>query len=256
MIKLKDINKVYQTKTIETLALNNINMDIRKGEFVSVMGPSGCGKSTMLNIMGLIDEPSSGTIEVAGQNITNYNSKSIAKFRNEHLGFIFQSFHLIPDLSIIDNVELPLIYRNFPEIPVKSPITLFIDNCATSSAKSPLSIFVLEGAGSESLAGSIESINSVAFSRVSKTTGISIEVDASLNLPVETGCPSTISQPSKVAPFESGSRPKISNLKFLIGGPSSLEQDTINTPKNIISGNRILFVIIYFLKLYKVTYCY
>ena len=112
MIKLKDINKVYQTKTIETLALNNINMDIRKGEFVSVMGPSGCGKSTMLNIMGLIDEPSSGTIEVAGQNITDYNSKAIAKFRNEHLGFIFQSFHLIPDLSIIDNVELPLIYRN------------------------------------------------------------------------------------------------------------------------------------------------
>jgi len=112
MIKLKDINKVYQTKTIETLALNNINMDIRKGEFVSVMGPSGCGKSTMLNIMGLIDEPSSGTIEVAGKNITDYNSKAIAKFRNEHLGFIFQSFHLIPDLSIIDNVELPLIYRN------------------------------------------------------------------------------------------------------------------------------------------------
>ena len=111
MIKLKNINKVYQTKTIETLALNNINMDIRKGEFVSVMGPSGCGKSTMLNIMGLIDEPSSGIIEVAGKNITDYNSKAIAKFRNEHLGFIFQSFHLIPDLSIIDNVELPLIYR-------------------------------------------------------------------------------------------------------------------------------------------------
>lgn len=86
-------------------------MDIRKGEFVSVMGPSGCGKSTMLNIMGLIDEPSSGTIEVAGKTISDFNGKAIAKFRNENLGFIFQSFHLIPDLSILDNVELPLIYR-------------------------------------------------------------------------------------------------------------------------------------------------
>lgn len=112
MIKLSNINKVYTTKTIETLALNDINMEIGKGEFVSIMGPSGCGKSTLLNIMGLIDEPSDGRIEVAGQNITDYKGKAIAKFRNEHLGFIFQSFHLIPDLSVVDNVELPLIYRN------------------------------------------------------------------------------------------------------------------------------------------------
>lgn len=112
MITLQSVNKVYRTKTIETTALNNINLDIQKGEFVSIMGPSGCGKSTLLNVIGLLDEPSNGTVIVDGQTISNYNSKALARFRNEKLGFIFQSFHLIPDLSVIDNVELPLLYRN------------------------------------------------------------------------------------------------------------------------------------------------
>ena len=111
MITLQSVNKVYRTKTIETTALNNINLEIKKGEFVSIMGPSGCGKSTLLNVIGLLDEPSSGSVIVAGQNINNYNSKALSRFRNEKLGFIFQSFHLIPDLSVIDNVELPLLYR-------------------------------------------------------------------------------------------------------------------------------------------------
>jgi putative ABC transport system ATP-binding protein len=111
MITLNNISKVYQTKTIETLALNKVSLDIQEGEFLSVMGPSGCGKSTLLNIMGLIDEPTEGSVTIAGQSISSYNSKSIARFRNENLGFIFQSFHLINDLSVIDNVELPLLYR-------------------------------------------------------------------------------------------------------------------------------------------------
>jgi putative ABC transport system ATP-binding protein len=111
MINLQHISKVYRTDTIETLALNEINLSAGKGEFLSIMGPSGCGKSTLLNIIGLIDEPSQGQVEVAGQTISNYNSKATARFRNEHLGFIFQSFHLINDLSVIDNVELPLLYR-------------------------------------------------------------------------------------------------------------------------------------------------
>ncbi len=111
MITLQSVNKVYRTKTIETTALDNISLDIKKGEFVSIMGPSGCGKSTLLNVIGLLDEPSSGTVIVDGQTISNYNSKALSKFRNEKLGFIFQSFHLIPDLSVIDNVELPLLYR-------------------------------------------------------------------------------------------------------------------------------------------------
>ena len=112
MLSLENVNKVYRTDTIETLALNNISLSVGKGEFLSIMGPSGCGKSTLLNIMGLIDEPSEGKVEVAGTRIANYNSKATARFRNQHLGFIFQSFHLINDLSVIDNVELPLLYRN------------------------------------------------------------------------------------------------------------------------------------------------
>ena len=112
MIKLNNISKIYRTKTIETVALNNINLEIKEGEFLSVMGPSGCGKSTMLNIMGLIDEPSQGEISIGPNTVKDYNGKAIAKFRNEHLGFIFQSFHLINDLSVVDNVELPLLYRN------------------------------------------------------------------------------------------------------------------------------------------------
>ncbi len=111
MIQLENIHKVYRTKTIETTALNNINIHIKKGEFVSIMGPSGCGKSTLLNVMGLLDEPTSGKVIVADQEVANYNSKATAAFRNQTLGFIFQSFHLIPDLSVIDNVELPLLYR-------------------------------------------------------------------------------------------------------------------------------------------------
>ena len=111
MIKLSNISKVYTTKEIETLALNNINLEVNKGEFLSIMGPSGCGKSTLLNIMGLIDHPSEGTISIGNQSMSDFGSKSVARFRNQNLGFIFQSFHLINDLSVIDNVELPLLYR-------------------------------------------------------------------------------------------------------------------------------------------------
>jgi putative ABC transport system ATP-binding protein len=111
MIHLQNICKVYQTKEIETTALNNINLEVPAGEFLSIMGPSGCGKSTLLNIMGMIDEPSAGSVVVAGRQVANYHSKTTARFRNEQLGFIFQSFHLINELSVLDNVELPLIYR-------------------------------------------------------------------------------------------------------------------------------------------------
>ena len=112
MISLDQVSKVYRTKTIETTALNNISLEIPKGEFLSIMGPSGCGKSTLLNIMGLLDEPSDGQVTIDGKIVQKYSSKKTSKFRNEKLGFIFQSFHLIPDLKVIDNVELPLLYRN------------------------------------------------------------------------------------------------------------------------------------------------
>ncbi len=112
MIKLSNIEKVYRTSTVETLALNNINIDIAKGEFVSVMGPSGCGKSTLLNVMGLLDEPSSGIVEIDGQTVEKYRDKELAFLRNHKIGFIFQSFHLINDLNVMDNVEIPLLYRD------------------------------------------------------------------------------------------------------------------------------------------------
>ncbi|MCX6216651.1 ABC transporter ATP-binding protein [Spirosoma sp.] len=111
MIHLQNIEKVYRTSTIETLALNNINLDIKKGEFVSIMGPSGCGKSTLLNVMGLLDEPSKGTVQLDGQPVMKYTDKELAKLRNQKIGFIFQSFHLINDLTVLDNVEIPLLYR-------------------------------------------------------------------------------------------------------------------------------------------------
>lgn len=112
MIHVKNVNKTYRTDTIETLALNDINLQVAKGEFLSVMGPSGCGKSTLLNIMGLLDAPTSGEVLIAGQQTTHLSDKALARFRNEKLGFIFQSFHLINDLPVLDNVELPLLYRS------------------------------------------------------------------------------------------------------------------------------------------------
>jgi putative ABC transport system ATP-binding protein len=111
VIRLANIEKVYQTKTIETVALSQVNLAIQRGEFVSVMGPSGCGKSTLLSLMGLLDEPSSGTIEIDGRPVNSYSDKELAGLRNHKIGFVFQSYHLINDLSVRDNVELPLLYR-------------------------------------------------------------------------------------------------------------------------------------------------
>ena len=111
MIKLTGVNKVYRTDTIETQALENVNIEVKKGEFLSIMGPSGCGKSTLLNIMGLLDKPTDGTIEIAGTNVDKMSEKELAAFRNRTLGFVFQSFHLINSLNVLDNVELPLLYR-------------------------------------------------------------------------------------------------------------------------------------------------
>jgi putative ABC transport system ATP-binding protein len=111
MIKLTELNKIYRTDEIETVALENVNLEVQKGEFLSIMGPSGCGKSTLLNIMGLLDAPTSGTIEINGTQTIKMKDKELAQFRNQKLGFVFQSFHLINSLNVIDNVELPLLYR-------------------------------------------------------------------------------------------------------------------------------------------------
>lgn len=112
IIELNNINKIYRTEEIETQALENVNLNIEKGEFISIMGPSGCGKSTLLNIIGLLDLPTSGSIRICGTDTSGMKDKVMAEFRNKNLGFVFQSFHLINSLNVLENVELPLLYRN------------------------------------------------------------------------------------------------------------------------------------------------
>jgi len=111
VIRLENVSKVYRTERVETLALDNVNLEVESGEFLAVMGPSGCGKSTLLNLMGLLDAPSDGAVELDGAPVARFGDRRLARLRNEKIGFIFQQFHLIPDLSVTDNVEIPLLYR-------------------------------------------------------------------------------------------------------------------------------------------------
>lgn len=111
IITLHEISKVYRTKDIETTALENINLSVNRSEFISVMGPSGCGKSTLLNMIGLLDAPTSGTVSILDTDCNKLSDTAMAQFRNANLGFVFQSFHLIPSLNVAANVELPLVYR-------------------------------------------------------------------------------------------------------------------------------------------------
>jgi putative ABC transport system ATP-binding protein len=111
MIQLKDIEKVYRTDRIETVALADVNLSVAEGEFVSIMGPSGCGKSTLLNLMGLLDAPTKGTVQINGSPIASYSDRAMAALRNRDIGFVFQVFHLVTDLSVLDNVQIPLLYR-------------------------------------------------------------------------------------------------------------------------------------------------
>ena len=110
-IALKNVSRIYRASDIETVALDRVTLTVASGEFVSIMGPSGCGKSTLLNIMGTLDAPSEGEVNIDGLNVSALSAKEQAHFRNTHLGFVFQSFHLIQSLSVAENVELPLLYR-------------------------------------------------------------------------------------------------------------------------------------------------
>jgi putative ABC transport system ATP-binding protein len=111
VLKLDDIAKAYRTTEVETLALNGVSLEIDAGEFVAVMGPSGCGKSTLLNVLGLLDSPSSGAYWFFGEEVAKYPEARLTKLRREHIGFVFQSFNLIDDLSVAENVEVALLYR-------------------------------------------------------------------------------------------------------------------------------------------------
>jgi putative ABC transport system ATP-binding protein len=112
IIETQDLVKVYRTEEVETTALNGINLRIRHGEFVSIMGPSGCGKSTLLHILGLIDNASEGHYRLLGEDVTKYNERKRAPLRKAHIGFVFQSFNLIDELTVFENVELSLRYNN------------------------------------------------------------------------------------------------------------------------------------------------
>jgi putative ABC transport system ATP-binding protein len=110
-VRLEGVEKVYRTDRIETVALSNVNLEVAEGELVAVMGPSGCGKSTLLNLMGLLDAPSSGRVSLGGREAGALPDRERARLRNREIGFVFQTFHLIPELSVLDNVEIPLLYR-------------------------------------------------------------------------------------------------------------------------------------------------
>ena len=114
MLKIENLRKVFRTDEIETIALDNVSFAIEKGEFVAVMGPSGCGKSTLLNILGLLDNPTSGSYTLLGQEVSAFREKDRTLFRKGNIGFVFQSFNLIDELNVFENVELPLIYRGMP----------------------------------------------------------------------------------------------------------------------------------------------
>ncbi len=114
MIRLEAVEKVYRTARIETVALTGIDLTVREGEFVSIMGPSGCGKSTLLNVIGLLDVPTGGRVELNGSPVAASSDRALAAIRNREIGFVFQTFHLIPDLAVVDNVEIPLLYRRLP----------------------------------------------------------------------------------------------------------------------------------------------
>jgi len=111
MIRLENVDKVYRTDRIETMALSDVTLRVEEGEFVAVMGPSGSGKSTLLNVIGLLDAATRGSVAIGGREVGSMGDRGLAHLRNETVGFVFQSFHLIRDLPVVDNVEVPLLYR-------------------------------------------------------------------------------------------------------------------------------------------------
>ncbi|QMU27804.1 ABC transporter ATP-binding protein [Adhaeribacter radiodurans] len=123
MIKTVNLQKKYTTDEVETTALHRVNLEIKDGEFVAIMGPSGCGKSTLLNILGLLDNPTYGELYFQGQNVANYSEKQRADLRKTNIGFVFQSFNLIEELTVFENIELPLIYQKLSSAEIRNRVT-------------------------------------------------------------------------------------------------------------------------------------
>lgn len=127
MIKITDLEKIYRTEEVETVALNKISIEVATGEFVSIMGPSGCGKSTLLNILGLLDDSDGGSFKFNGQEVAQYNERKRADLRKHNIGFVFQSFNLIDELSVFENVELPLLYLGVAKADRKARVEIVLD---------------------------------------------------------------------------------------------------------------------------------
>ena len=127
MIKINDLEKVYRTEDIETVALNKLTFDVKEGEFIAIMGPSGCGKSTLLNILGLLDDSDGGSFLFNGTEIARYNERKRAELRKKNIGFVFQSFNLIDELTVFENVELPLIYLNVKALERKQKVEAVLE---------------------------------------------------------------------------------------------------------------------------------
>ncbi len=127
MLKLHDLYKVYTTDEIETVALNGVNLEVDQGDFIAVMGPSGCGKSTLLNIVGLLDNPSSGDYFVFDENVATYSEQQRSAIRKKNIGFIFQNFNLIDELTVAENIELALLYHNTPAAGRKKRVAAVMD---------------------------------------------------------------------------------------------------------------------------------
>lgn len=127
MLKLNNLSRVYRTDEVETVALDNVNIQIEKGEFVAIMGPSGCGKSTLLNLIGMLDSPSSGEYVFNQEDISGYSEKQLSVIRKHHIGFIFQNFNLIEELSVQENIELALLYHNMPAAERKVKVETVMD---------------------------------------------------------------------------------------------------------------------------------
>jgi putative ABC transport system ATP-binding protein len=127
MIKLEKLTKVYRTDEIESTALNEVTFEIKEGEFVSVMGPSGCGKSTLLNVIGMLDKPESGKYQFMGQEVSNLNEKKRSQVRKQKIGFIFQNFNLIDELTVFENIELPLIYNKISSAERKQRVNALVE---------------------------------------------------------------------------------------------------------------------------------
>ncbi|MGZ3931555.1 MAG: ABC transporter ATP-binding protein [Bacteroidia bacterium] len=127
MIKITDLEKIYRTEEVETVALNKISFEIKEGEFVAIMGPSGCGKSTLLNIIGLLDDLDSGSFVFNDTEVSKFNERKRADMRKHNIGFVFQSFNLIDELTVFENVELPLIYTGIPTAERKKMVDEVLD---------------------------------------------------------------------------------------------------------------------------------